>query len=146
MPEGTHEISGGRFTVLESGSVGSRKRGKVQVTIDSGSQLEELGDLDSVSITVDQGILRLTVTEGTGTARVGGGDAIQSPDGSMVLAKQGACDVASGHGAALGPKNSFVIKGGALQMAAADEPVVLTMDAQTTEDLSPLRCWICPVM
>jgi hypothetical protein len=144
--------------------------GLAQVIIQPGSEVPPLGDTTTVNLHVQDGSVQVTVSEGTGEARVKKGPAICLEDGT-VFCESGNRDLAISAPVVLTAGNSCFVKNGVLHMkVVGDKPVELHVGAtqrsrevdavggEETErgklakksglsgggGITTRACWVCP--
>lgn len=128
----------------------------LKLVLDPGSEIEPLGDVHAVNLHVQDGALRVSISEGDASVNVASGDPIRSGDGDDVFCEQGRRDVPRGESVVLRARNNFDMRDGALHLEViGDDPVELQMSVvkkgSGAKDekgdggqVTLLRCWVCP--
>jgi hypothetical protein len=130
----------------------------VKLVIDPGSEVQPLGDVHAVNLHVQDGALRVSISEGDASVNVASGDAIRSGDADIVYCEQGRRTMQLGESAVLRSGNTFAIRDGVMHMAVdGDAPAelqvsVVKKESRDTDDeadggqVTLMACWLCPFM
>lgn len=129
----------------------------LKVMFDPGSEIEPLGDVHAVNLHVQDGALRVSVSEGDASVNVASGGPIRAGDADIVYCEQGQREMQIGESAVLRARNNFALRDGVMHMAVVGEtPVEMQMsvvkkgpdDAEDEgDDSGPITmnlCWVCP--
>ncbi len=144
---------GGADPSADRSSFGPATHSMVKLVLDPGSTVEPLGDVHAVNLHVQDGALRVSISEGDASVNVASGEPIGSGDGDIVYCDQGRREMQIGELAVLRSGNNFTIRDGVMHMAVdGDAPAEIQMsvvkkgsgDTAPRELVTPLRCWICP--
>lgn len=133
----------------------SASHSMLKLVIDPGSEVEPLGDVHAVNLHVQDGALRVSISEGEASVNVASGDPIRSGDAGIVYCERGRREMQIGESAVLGAGNTFAIRDGVMHMVVDGEaPAELQVSVvkKSADDegdgdgdqVMPRRCWVCP--
>lgn len=131
----------------------------VKLVIDPGDEIKPLGDVRAVKLHMQDGALRVSISEGEASVGVAAGKPIRSGSDDIVLCDRGRRGLEVGESAILGAGNNFTLRDGVMHMeVVGDTPAELQMsvvkkeddgsdDDEDTCDSGPITmnlCWVCP--
>jgi hypothetical protein len=125
----------------------------LKLVIDPGSEIKPLGDVRAVNLHMQDGHLRVSISEGEASVVVASGEPIRSGDDDIVFCDRGRRHLDVGESAILGAGNNFTIRDGVMHMeVVGDTPAELQMsivkkgddDGDTDGPVTMNLCWLCP--
>jgi hypothetical protein len=121
-----YDVEGIQVTDLEQGD----EKGVTQVIIQPGIEAPPIGGAKTVRLHVQDGSVRLWISDGTGYVQVKNGAAIQA-DGGAVYCEKDTRDLSLDTPVVLTARNSCFVENGVLHMSAVgDQPAELHVAAQ----------------
>lgn len=135
----------------------------VKLVIDPGSEVKPLGDVRAVNLHMQDGELRISISEGEAIVVVASGKPIRSGDDGIVFCDSGRRHLEVGDSAILGAGNNFTLRDGVMHMeVVGDTPAEMQMSVVKTDDdggdgddddgtvddgpVTMNLCWLCPFM
>ena len=131
----------------EISSLSGASHSMLRLVIDPGSEVQPLGGVHAVNLHVQDGALRVSVSEGDASVICASGGPIQSGDADIVYCEQGRRTMQIGESAVLRPGNNFTIRDGVMNMTVdgyTGAEMQVSVVKKDEPDITPMLCWICP--